>query len=136
MTRRSHPASGGEPGHTQMGAGTAYGDFATAGSVGEGEAREEEKSEVWESFSKGFLEVQAVLEQNRVLIQQVNENHQSRIPDNLSKNVALIRQINCNISKVASMYSNLSSNFCSSLHQHRLGGRDDRSSAGGSTAGS
>ena len=57
-------------------------------------------AKVWESFNDNFQKVQSVLDRNRVLIQQVNDNHQSKIPDNLIKNVALIQEINGNISKV------------------------------------
>lgn len=67
--------------------------------------------EVWKTFNRSFNQVQSVLDRNRALIQQVNENHQSRIPDNMVKNVALIREINGNISKVVSLYSDFSSNF-------------------------
>ncbi|XP_019052957.1 PREDICTED: protein EARLY FLOWERING 4-like [Nelumbo nucifera] len=73
----------------------------------------------WETLSKSFRQVQTVLDQNRALIQQVNENHQSKIPDNLTKNVALIREINGNISKVISLYSDLSTNFTNIVHQRR-----------------
>ena len=59
-------------------------------------------AEVCESFNDNFRKVQSVLDRNRVLIQQVNDNHQSKIPDNLVKNVALIQEINGNISKVVS----------------------------------
>lgn len=75
--------------------------------------------EVWNTLSDSFRRVQSVLDQNRVLIQQVNENHQSKIPDNLAKNVTLIQEINGNISKVMSMYSDLSVNFSSIVHQRR-----------------
>ncbi|KAF8397292.1 hypothetical protein HHK36_016205 [Tetracentron sinense] len=75
--------------------------------------------EVWKSFTKSFRQVQSVLDQNRVLIQQVNENHQSKIPHNLTKNVALIQEINVNFSKVVSLYSGLSSNFSNIFHQRR-----------------
>ena len=75
--------------------------------------------EVWEMLSKSFIQVQSVLDQNRVLINQVNENHQSKIADNLAKNVALIREINTNISKVLSIYSDLSLNFSTIVHQRR-----------------
>ncbi|KAJ9683825.1 hypothetical protein PVL29_016362 [Vitis rotundifolia] len=81
-----------------------------------GEA-EEGSAEVWENFNDSFRQVQSVLDRNRVLIQQVNENHQSKIPDNLVKNVALIQEINGNISKVVSLYSDLSTNFSSVFHQ-------------------
>ncbi|CAN4101044.1 unnamed protein product [Withania somnifera] len=80
---------------------------------------EEEGTEAWEIITKCFREVQSLLDQNRVLIQQVNENHQSKLPDNLAKNVALIRDINNNISKVSRLYSNLSVDFCNIVHQRR-----------------
>ncbi|KAK9282891.1 hypothetical protein L1049_011116 [Liquidambar formosana] len=90
------------------------------GDRGKGEDSEAEVGdrEVWKTFSKSFRQVQSVLDRNRVLIQQVNENHQSKIPDNLVKNVALIQEINGNISKVVSLYSDLSSNFSTMFHQH------------------
>lgn len=78
---------------------------------GEGDA------EVWQNFNTNFGQVQSVLDRNRVLIQQVNENHQSKIPDNMVKNVALIQEINGNISKVVSLYSDLSTNFSRAFHQ-------------------
>ncbi|KAK6933013.1 Protein EARLY FLOWERING 4 domain [Dillenia turbinata] len=74
-----------------------------------GQQHEEDRSdEFWETLSRNFGQVQSVLDRNRVLIQQVNENHQSRIPDNLVRNVALIQEINMNISNVVSLYSDLS----------------------------
>ncbi|KAL3834844.1 hypothetical protein ACJIZ3_009580 [Penstemon smallii] len=74
---------------------------------------------VWSAFTDNFRQVQSVLDRNRVLIQQVNENHQSKEHENLVKNVALIQEINSNISKVVSLYSNLSTNFSSVFHQQR-----------------
>lgn len=80
---------------------------------------EECDAEAWETLSRSFREAQSALDQNRALIQQVNENHQSKIPDHMVKNVALIREINENISKVSSLYSNLSVNFGNIVHQRR-----------------
>lgn len=80
---------------------------------------EECDAEVWDTLRRSFRQAQSVLDQNRTLIQQVNENHQSKNPDNLVKNVALIGQINGNISKVLSIYSDLSINFSSIVHQRR-----------------
>ncbi|KAK4774525.1 hypothetical protein SAY86_009460 [Trapa natans] len=74
---------------------------------------------VWEIFSSSYSRAQTVLDRNRALIQQVNENHQSKIPDNMVKNVALINEINQNISKVASLYSEFSTNFIVACHQQR-----------------
>lgn len=82
----------------------------------------------WTAFNKSFRQVQSMLDRNRLLIQQVNDNHQSRIPDNMAKNVSLIQELNGNISKVVSLYSDLNSDFSSMCQQHmddRNGRRDE-----------
>ena len=88
---------------------------------GENEDEEDEGCDVqaWETLSKSFNDVQSVLDHNRVLIKQVNENHQSKVADNLVKNVALIQEINGNISKVMGIYSDLSVNFSSIVQQRQ-----------------
>lgn len=92
--------------------------------------------EVWDTLSGSFRRVQSVLDQNRALIQQVNENHQSKTPDNLAKNVALIQEINGNISKVMSMYSDLSVNFSGIVQQRRaIGDSKSGSSSDGEDKG-
>ncbi|GMJ14467.1 EARLY FLOWERING 4 [Hibiscus trionum] len=73
--------------------------------------------EIWATFDESFKQVQSVLDRNRALIQQVNDNHQSRIPDNMVKNVALIQELNGNISKVVSLYSDFSSSFSTAFNQ-------------------
>ncbi|CAL0304749.1 unnamed protein product [Lupinus luteus] len=73
--------------------------------------------EVWANFNNSFKQVQSVLDRNRHLIQQVNENHQSRMHDNMVKNVSLIQELNGNINKVASIYSDLNSNFTDACQQ-------------------
>ncbi|KAE8733817.1 Protein ELF4-LIKE 1 [Hibiscus syriacus] len=83
---------------------------------------EESDVEVWDTLSNSFKKAQAVLNQNRELIQRVNENHQSKIPDNLVKNVGLIREINGNISKVIEIYLNLSVNFLDTVDQRKRTG--------------
>uniref|UniRef100_A0A9I9DWC4 Protein EARLY FLOWERING 4 domain-containing protein n=3 Tax=Cucumis melo TaxID=3656 RepID=A0A9I9DWC4_CUCME len=80
---------------------------------------DEYDAEVWASFDQTFRQVQSVLDRNRTLIQQVNENHQSRIPSNMVDNVALIQELNGNISKVVSMYSDFSSDFSTAFHNHK-----------------
>ncbi|XP_039158691.1 protein EARLY FLOWERING 4 [Eucalyptus grandis] len=70
-------------------------------------------------LTASFRRVQSVLDRNRALISQVNENHQSKVPDNIAKNVALISEINGNISKVLSIYSDLSVDFSEVVHQRR-----------------
>ncbi|GLT31470.1 hypothetical protein SLA2020_062030 [Shorea laevis] len=92
---------------------------------------EEGDSQLWANFDKNFRQVQSVLDRNRALIKQVDENHQSRIPDNMVKNVALIQELNGNISKVVSMYSDLSSNFSTVFHQgSNSKGGDAKSTSG------
>ena len=55
----------------------------------------------WPGFEK-FDHVQAILDQNRFLIHEINQNHDSRNPEALTRNVVLIRELNSNISKVVS----------------------------------
>ena len=54
---------------------------------------------VWPGF-ENFNHVQAILDQNRILINEMNQNHESRNPEALLRNVALIQELNANIAKV------------------------------------
>lgn len=83
-----------------------------------GEDFEDESDEAWDMLSKSFRQAQTVLDENRVLIEQVNNNHESKIHDNMVKNVGLITQIHGNISKVRSIYTDLNINF-SNIVRHR-----------------
>ncbi|KAL3830027.1 hypothetical protein ACJIZ3_018829 [Penstemon smallii] len=67
------------------------------------------------TFEKSFVQVQNILDQNRLLINEINHNHESRIPDNLSRNVGLIKELNNNIRRVVDLYSDLSTNFTKSV---------------------
>ncbi|XP_010521948.1 PREDICTED: protein ELF4-LIKE 1 [Tarenaya hassleriana] len=90
------------------------------GGGGDGDIAEEEYDvEAWDTLSSGFKRAQVVLDQNRDLIQRVNDNHRSRIADNLASNVGLINEINGNISKVLEIYSDLSVNFTNIVHERR-----------------
>ncbi|KAJ6711682.1 PROTEIN ELF4-LIKE 4 [Salix purpurea] len=42
---------------------------------------------VLQTFHKSFGQVQDILDQNRLLINEINQNHESKIPDNLTRNV-------------------------------------------------
>lgn len=66
-------------------------------------------------FQKSFLHVQGILDQNRLLINEINLNQESKIPDNLSRNVGLIRELNNNIRRVVDLYADLSSSFTRSV---------------------
>ncbi|KAF5757285.1 putative protein EARLY FLOWERING 4 [Helianthus annuus] len=57
-----------------------------------------ESQALWTTFTDSFCEVQSVLERNRVLIQQVNENHRLKNHESMVSNVALIQEINNNVS--------------------------------------
>ncbi|KHN36376.1 Protein EARLY FLOWERING 4 [Glycine soja] len=81
------------------------------------EAEDVGDPEAWATLNKGFRQVQSVLDRNRLLIQQVNENQQSRMHDNMVKNVSLIQELNGNISKVVSLYSDLNTNFTNVCQQ-------------------
>nr|WCL15311.1 early flowering 4-like 6 [Diospyros sp. 'deyangshi'] len=70
---------------------------------------------VIQTFQKNFVQVQNILDQNRLLINEINQNHESKIPDNLSRNVGLIRELNNNIRRVVDLYSDLSSSFSKSV---------------------
>lgn len=72
-------------------------------------------NKVLQSFQKSFVQVQHILDQNRLLINEINQNHESKIPDNLSRNVGLIRELNSNIRTVVDLYADLSSSFTKSM---------------------
>ncbi|XP_047339800.1 protein EARLY FLOWERING 4-like [Impatiens glandulifera] len=96
-------------------------DEGRGGGEEEGDIGNRERREVWGALAEKFNQVQMILDRNRVLIKQVNENQESMIHENLVKNVAMIQEINSNISTVASLYSDLSANFSNSLqHHHHL----------------
>ncbi|KAM7274564.1 hypothetical protein ACFE04_016430 [Oxalis oulophora] len=73
------------------------------------------------TFQKSLMEVQNILDQNRLLINEINLNHVSKIPDNLSRNVGLIRELNNNITRVVELYADLSSNFSNSMDGYSEG---------------
>ncbi|KAK9083975.1 hypothetical protein Scep_030446 [Stephania cephalantha] len=70
---------------------------------------------VLQTVQKSFVQVQNILDQNRLLINEINQNHESRMPDNLSRNVGLIRELNNNIKRVVDLYGDLSYSFSKSM---------------------
>ncbi|XP_022842526.1 protein ELF4-LIKE 3-like [Olea europaea var. sylvestris] len=72
-------------------------------------------SQIVHTFQKSFVQVQNIFDQNRLLINEINQNHESKMPDNLSRNVGLIRKLNNNIRTVADLYADLSTNFTKSM---------------------
>ncbi|KAG8063065.1 hypothetical protein GUJ93_ZPchr0003g18297 [Zizania palustris] len=83
---------------------------------------------VLHAFQTSFVQVQSLLDQNRALINEINQNHESKVPGDLSRNVGLIRELNNNIRRVVDLYADLSSLFASSSG----GGGGPAASEGGS----
>ncbi|KAG6503549.1 hypothetical protein ZIOFF_035865 [Zingiber officinale] len=77
------------------------------------------RSQVTGSFQKSFLQVQSILDQNRLLINEINQNHNSKTPDDLSRNVGLIRELNNNIRRAVDLYGDLSVSFADSMGGHK-----------------
>ncbi|KAK4391856.1 protein ELF4-LIKE 3 [Sesamum angolense] len=62
------------------------------GGVGNGKVQLNGK--MVQSFQRSFVQVQKILDQNRLLINEINQNHESKTPHNLTRNVGLIRELN------------------------------------------
>ncbi|KAJ3673629.1 hypothetical protein LUZ60_005621 [Juncus effusus] len=75
----------------------------------------EGENKVIQAFQKSFVQVQSILDQNRLLINEINQNHESKQPDNLGRNVGLIRELNNNIRRVVDLYAEISSSFTKSV---------------------
>ncbi|CAO2823170.1 unnamed protein product [Amaranthus hypochondriacus] len=61
-----------------------------------------------QKFQSSLVQVQSILDQNRLLINEINKNHETRLPDNLSRNSVLIRELNNNIRRVVELYADMS----------------------------
>ncbi|KAJ1276399.1 hypothetical protein BS78_05G212200 [Paspalum vaginatum] len=68
-----------------------------------------------QTFHKSFVQVQSLLDQNRLLITEINQNHESRAPRDLTRNVGLIRELNNNIRRVVGLYADLSASFARTM---------------------
>ncbi|OEL26953.1 hypothetical protein BAE44_0012026 [Dichanthelium oligosanthes] len=78
---------------------------------------------------KSFGEVQGILEHNRVLIQEISQNQETRDADGLTRNVALIRELNTNIARVVDLYGDLSGSFA-----HAAAAKKDSAAAAAAAA--
>ncbi|MQL96806.1 hypothetical protein Taro_029491 [Colocasia esculenta] len=68
-----------------------------------------------QNFQRSFVQVQSILDQNRLLINEINQNQASRAPAELTRNVGLIRELNTNIWRVVDLYAGLSASFTGSM---------------------
>ncbi|CAI9766070.1 unnamed protein product [Fraxinus pennsylvanica] len=62
-----------------------------------------------------YVVVLVALELGRLLINEINQNHESKIPDNLTRNVSLIRELNNNFRRVVDLYGDLSNSLSKSM---------------------
>ncbi|CAL9197431.1 unnamed protein product [Musa hybrid cultivar] len=69
---------------------------------------------------KVFGQVQSRLDQNRKLINEINQNQASRIPGRLNRNARLIGKLNSNIRRVVDVDVELSLSFTGSRRHHHL----------------
>ncbi|KAI9377857.1 hypothetical protein POPTR_019G131700v4, partial [Populus trichocarpa] len=68
-------------------------------------------SKILQTFQKSFVQVEDILDQNRLLINEINQNQESKIPDKLTRDVGLIKELNINIRRAVGLYADLSCNF-------------------------
>ncbi len=61
----------------------------------------------WPGFEK-LTHVQALLDQNKLLIIEIDHNHELKTPESLQRNVLLLKQLNLNIAKIMGLYQDLS----------------------------
>jgi hypothetical protein len=78
-------------------------------------------TKVLHAFQTSFVQVQSLLDQNRALIDEINQNHESKVPADLSRNVGLIRDLNSNIRRVVDLYADLSSFFAATAEGGSVG---------------
>ena len=74
------------------------------------EATEAAQPTDWPGYEK-FSQVQDLLDRNTLLIAQINENHSTRTPEALQRNVGLVKELNSNVAKVVELYKELADSF-------------------------
>jgi hypothetical protein len=72
----------------------------------------------------------------RVLLREIDRNHDERTPEALNRNCSLIREVNANVNKVVTLYGDISASFESLLRGGRGGGDGDGGGDGGGGEGS
>jgi hypothetical protein len=66
----------------------------------------EKEQAKWPGFQK-LSNAQELLDQNKLLIAEINQNHELKTPESLHRNTVLIKQLNNNVSRVVALYSEL-----------------------------
>lgn len=72
-------------------------------------------SQIWPAVGQ-FQEVQDVLDRNRLLIVEINQNHQQGTQVALERNVPMLRELNQNIAKVLELYQQAADSFVKSFN--------------------
>lgn len=70
--------------------------------------------EIWPQVRQ-FQDVQDVLDRNRLLIAEINHNHQLGTNVALERNVPMLRELNGNIAKVVQSYKEAADSFVTAL---------------------
>ncbi|KAK9868222.1 hypothetical protein WJX84_006111 [Apatococcus fuscideae] len=83
---------------------------ATQLSSGDPEPVADSTKVTWPGYDR-FGTVQDILDQNKILITEINANHEAQTSEGLARNVILIRELNNNIRKVVEHYKELSASF-------------------------
>ena len=52
---------------------------------------------------------------HRILVNEIDRNHEARTPAALARNCALIRELHANVTRVAALYANVSASFASEV---------------------
>uniref|UniRef100_A0A061QJB6 Early flowering protein n=1 Tax=Tetraselmis sp. GSL018 TaxID=582737 RepID=A0A061QJB6_9CHLO len=61
--------------------------------------------------ANNFSTVQGILDRNKLLINEINSNHESRSEEGLEKNFHLIKELNSNLAKIVELYKDISTSF-------------------------
>mmetsp|Transcript_9507 Transcript_9507/g.27190 ORF Transcript_9507/g.27190 Transcript_9507/m.27190 type:complete len:89 (+) Transcript_9507:186-452(+) len=64
-----------------------------------------------------FSTVQGILDRNKVLINEINSNHEDSSSEALDRNFYLIQELNSNLTKIMELYKELSSSFVSMMEE-------------------
>ncbi|KAJ7562026.1 hypothetical protein O6H91_03G052600 [Diphasiastrum complanatum] len=78
-------------------------------------------AKVWATFQQNFGQVQFLLDHNRLLVKEINQNHESNLAECLNRNSTLTRELNGNMGKVVALYGGLSTSFVDAFESPHQG---------------